>query len=66
LRKKSQAAFFETRPVFYAIASFTRSAANGIFFQTSTRSLTAEFCDVYEIESDFAKKVEAQFSKMIT
>lgn len=25
----------------------------------------AEFCDVYEIESDFAAKVESEFSKMI-
>ena len=25
----------------------------------------AEFCDIYEIESDFKAKVESQFDKMI-
>ena len=32
---------------------------------THGRWAFAEFCDVYEIESDFAKKVESQFSQMI-
>ena len=25
----------------------------------------AEFCDVYEIEADFEKKIESQFAEMI-
>jgi type III restriction enzyme len=32
---------------------------------THGRWAFAEFCDVYEIESDFEKKVEGQFNKMI-
>ena len=32
---------------------------------THGRWAFAEFCDVYEIESDFAAKVESQFEKMI-
>ena len=32
---------------------------------THGRWAFAEFCDVYEIESDFAAKVESQFSRMI-
>jgi type III restriction enzyme len=33
---------------------------------THGRWAFAEFCDIYEIESDFKAKVESQFSKMIT
>jgi type III restriction enzyme len=29
------------------------------------RWVFAEFCDVYEIESDFAEKVESHFQKML-
>lgn len=32
---------------------------------THGRWAFAEFCDVYEIEADFASKVKAQFEKMI-
>jgi type III restriction enzyme len=34
--------------------------------KTYGRWAFAEFCDVYEIESDFKAKVEAEFNKMIT
>ena len=33
---------------------------------THGRWAFAEFCDVYEIESDFAAKVVSHFNKMIT
>jgi type III restriction enzyme len=32
---------------------------------THGRWAFAEFCDIYEIESDFKAKVEAQFNRMI-
>jgi hypothetical protein len=38
---------------------------SGTHHQGPTSSSSAEFCDVYEIESDFTAKVEAQFAKLI-
>jgi type III restriction enzyme len=36
------------------------------YLGTHGRWAVAEFCDIYEIESDFKAKVESQFQKMIT
>ena len=58
------------------LRNITKSFNSRILFQNADMTVNclgthgrwafAEFCDIYEIESDFKAKVAGQFSKMIT